>query len=257
MITFYWIEVDTASDPHPSVEACSKVRSKGGLSWCRAGSSPDRPEEPIGRHPPPSSSSAPALIGNLSGSSCACLTSGWPIGRYWSRPPGPNRRYSPNTNRCLKPGPSPTQPRPLKPRFIVFLPLDVCRTIHFCTIGAAQLAEMCTICMRMSIELDFPTGFTNAGNVDSPSVPPSRRPPPEPVPFPAVSRRRAPVVFPEHELRRSCVLLAGGSVAAILLLCVANSAESGSWKGTQPPPGALPYTRYPDNPLSMREPTII
>ena len=103
MVTFYWIEVDTASDPHPSVEACSKVRSKGGSSWCRAGSSPDRPEEPIGRHPPPSSSSAPALIGNLSGSSCACLTSGWPIGRYWSRPPGPNRRYSPNTNRCLKP----------------------------------------------------------------------------------------------------------------------------------------------------------
>ena len=132
-----WTEVQTASNPHdPCVEACKKVGSRGvELSWCRAGSSADRPEEPIGRHPPPSSSSAPALIGNLSGSSCACLTSGWPIGRYWSRPPGPNRRYSPNTNRCFKPGPSPTQPRPLKPRFIVFLPLGVCRTIHFCTVG--------------------------------------------------------------------------------------------------------------------------
>ena len=108
---------------------------KRGSSWCRTGSA-DRLLRPIGRHPPPSSSSAPALIGNLSGSSCACLTSGWPIGRYWSRPPGPNRRYSPNTNRCFKPRPV---TKPTLPISALLRPIlatwHVCRTIHFCTLG--------------------------------------------------------------------------------------------------------------------------
>lgn len=143
------------------------------MSWCRAGSSADRPEEPIGRHPPPSSSSAPALIGNLSGSSCACLTSGWPIGRYWSRPPGPNRRYSPNTNRCFKPGPSPTQPRPLEPCFIVFLPLGVCRTIHFCTAGQPNSQR----CIRFACACPSNSTFPPGSPMPAMSAPPLFLPP--------------------------------------------------------------------------------
>lgn len=213
------------------------------MSWCRAGSSADRPEEPIGRHPPPSSSSAPALIGNLSGSSCACLTSGWPIGRYWSRPPGPNRRYSPNTNRCFKPGPSPTQPRPLEPCFIVFLPLGVCRTIHFCTAGQPNSQR----CIRFACACPSNSTFPPGSPMPAMSAPPLFLPPSgshlNPSHFQLSPGAEPQSSSPEHELRPSSGFLAGGSVAAILLLCVANSAESGSWSGTQPPPGALLHTR--------------
>ena len=129
-----------------------------GSSWCRTGSA-DRLLRPIGRHPPPSSSSAPALIGNLSGSSCACLTSGWPIGRYWSRPPGPNRRYSPNTNRCFKPRPV---TKPTLPISALLRPiLATWHLPHYLLLHAwasAQLPEIYTICMRMSIKSTFPPG---------------------------------------------------------------------------------------------------
>ena len=59
----------------------------------------------------------------------------------------------------------------------------------------------------------------------SSSVPRSGRLPPEPVPFPAVSRVPSPSRL-HLELLSGFWLLAGSSVAAILLLCVANSAES-------------------------------
>ena len=116
------------------------------------------PQADTGRHPPPSSSSAPALIGNLSGSSCACLTSGWPIGRYWSRPPGPNRRYSPNTNRCFKPRPV---TKPTLPISALLRPiLATWHLPHYLLLHAwaAQLPEIYTICMRMSIKSTFPPG---------------------------------------------------------------------------------------------------
>ena len=89
--------------------------------------------------------------------------------------------------------------------------------------------------------IDFPTRFTNAGNPSSPSVPPSRQLPPEPVPFPAVSRCRAPVVFPGTSSGR---VLSSWRAAALPQSCffVSPTQQSrGSWSGTQPPPGALLY----------------
>ena len=90
--------------------------------------------------------------------------------------------------------------------------------------------------------IDFPTRFTNAGNPSSPSVPRSRQLPPEPVPFPAVSRCRAPVVFPGTSSGR---VLSSWRAAALPQSCffVSPTQQSrGSWSGTQPPPGALLYT---------------
>ena len=104
------------------------------------------------------------------------------------------------------------------------------RTIHSSARAwaPAQLVEIHTICMRAcpSIRLSHHRpGSPNAGVFSSSSVPRSGRLPPEPVPFPAVSRVPSPSRL-HLELLSGFWLLAGGSVAAILLLCVANSAES-------------------------------
>ena len=151
---------------------------------------------------------------------------------------------------------SPNPPSPFQLCFVLFSPLGMSAALFISArLGISPTPRDLYNLHAHVHQIDFPTGFTG---ISSSLVPHSGPLPPEPVPFPAVSSgAEQQSSSTQSKLHPGSGLLLCGSVAAILLLCVANSAESGSWKGTQPPPGALPYTRYPDNPLSMREATII
>ena len=113
----------------------------------------------------------------------------------------------------------------LKPHFIVFLPLGMCRTIHFCTVGLPNLQRFIRFaCACPSNRLSHQVHQCRQSQLplcsSLPAAPTWTRPISSCLPVPSPSR------LPRHKLRPSFELLAGGSVAAILLLCVANSAES-------------------------------
>ena len=226
---------------------------KRGSSWCRTGSA-DRLLRPIGRHPPPllllCTRADRKLIGQL-----LCLPdlrlAYWPV---LVSPPRPQSPILSQYESMLQTSPShQTHPPHFSSASSYSRHLASAALFTSARLGSPASRDLYNLHAHVH-QIDFPTDT----GISSSSVPHSGPLPPEPVPFPAVSSGAEQQSSSTRcKLHPSSGLLLCGSVAAILLLCVANSAESGSWKGTQPPPGALPYTRYPDNTLSIREATII
>ena len=159
---------------------------------------------------------------------------------YWPvlvSPQGPNRRYSPNTNRCLKRGlvSNPT----LHPFSLVssyFCHSASAKLFTSALLGSPTAADFYDLHKAHVHQFNFPID----ASANSRPVPRSYWLPPEPVPFPAVSvsRRSLGRLQRARALVEFCAPCARQRRRNPASLCRQLS-RVGSWKGRQPPLGAL------------------